>query len=485
MNYLSLSFLLFVAGVILAFYILPKKLRGPVLLCASLVFYGLFDLRYFIFLLFVALTTFLCAFAKGKQKKPLLILCIAVNTALWLAIKVFPWASGYANSLLQLLGLPFALPETLLIVPVGISYYLLQAFSYLIDTHRGTIPPEKKFWKYLLFLSYFPAVVQGPISRYSQLSPQLQHTDRFDPDRFTRSAVRILFGVVKKMVIADGLAIFVNYCFGHWATLQGGTLYLAILCYSFQLYADFSGCVDICLGVSDMLGIRLAENFQSPYLAGSIKEFWSRWHISLSSWLRDYIYIPLGGNRKGTPRKYLNLLLTFCVSGIWHGAGLNFLVWGLLHGIYQIVGEATATLRQRLKGRLGIQPDSLSDRFYKGFLTFHLTAFAWIFFRADGIGHAWNYIYQMFSGFSLWGMFNRAVTDCGLSEQHFVILLVHVAVLLLADRARLKGKLWTDQVHGMHLFLRWAVCLLLVADVLIFGAYGSGYSLAGFLYGGF
>lgn len=485
MNYLSLTFLLFVAGVVLIFYLVPKKLRGPVLLCASLVFYGLFDLRYFLFLLFVALTTFLCALARGRQKKPLLILCIAVNTALWLAIKVFPWASGYANSLLQLLGLPFALPETLLIVPVGISYYMLQAFSYLIDTYRGTVEPEKKFWKYLLFLSYFPAIVQGPISRYSQLSPQLHHTEKFDPDSFTRSAVLILVGVVKKLVIADGLAVFVNYCFGHWATLQGGTLYLGILCYAFQLYADFSGCVDICRGVSGMLGIRLVRNFESPYLAGSEKEFWSRWHISLSTWLRDYIYIPLGGNRKGRLRKYANLAVTFGVSGIWHGAGINFIVWGLLHGAYQIIGDLTATLRRKLKGFLGVQPGSASERFYQVFLTFHLTAFAWIFFRADGIGHAFCYIRQLFSGFSLWGMFNRAVTDSGLSPVNFVILLVHVAALLMADHARLKGKNWVDGIHSMHLFLRWAVCLLLVADVLIFGAYGGGYSIAGFLYGGF
>jgi len=342
MSYLSIKFAAFVMLMMVGFYLFPKKSRWILLLCGSVFFYACFDLKYLPFLLFTALITYLGALTvcKTGKKKLVLTVCIAVNAVLWLAIKEFPWAFTTLNRGLSVLGISAQLPIYSVIVPVGISYFILQAVSYLVDVSRGKTAPEKNFFKYLLFLSWFPAIVQGPISRYDRLMPQLLNRKPYSFENMRDNLVLILFGLVKKMVIADRLGIFVNTVFDRYEDLYGVILYLGAVGYAIQLYTDFSGCVDICRGVSGLFGIELAHNFNRPYLSRSIKEFWGKWHMSLSSWLKDYVYIPLGGNRKGTARKYLNLLITFLISGLWHGAGFNFFLWGGMHAVFQILGSA-------------------------------------------------------------------------------------------------------------------------------------------------
>ena len=358
MNYLSLAFAGFVAFAALLYYIMPKRVRWGVLLLASLTFYGLFDLRYLAFLLFAALSTYGTALliGKGKLKKLWVGLCIFSNAAVWFFIKELPWLLTTAARVID-----FTVPTLPILVPVGISYFTLQAIGYLADVAAGKVQAEKNPLKYLLFLSWFPAIVQGPISRYDQLMPQLLNRSKLSFDNTRESLVLILFGLVKKLVIADRVGILANYCFANYAELQGVILYIGAIAYSLQLYADFSGCVDICRGTSRLFGVELVDNFSRPYGARSIKEFWNRWHISLSTWLKDYIYIPLGGNRKGTFRKHLNILLVFLVSGLWHGAGNHFFVWGIMHAVYQSVGAITLPIRRKIKDKLGITEDSLQS----------------------------------------------------------------------------------------------------------------------------
>lgn len=487
MNYLSLTFAAFVAVLFILYYVVPKKTRGIILLLGSLAFYACYDLRYLLFLLFVAASTFFAALGinRLRRKRLVMLLCIGANAALWFVIKELPWALYTAERLLSVLGVDAALPGLNMLVPVGISYYTLQAIAYLADAAKGKIQPETKFWKYLLFLSWFPAVVQGPISRYDRLMPQLLNDRKYSFDAMRRSLILILFGLVKKMVLADRLAIFVNYCFANQAELQGVILYIGAVFYSIQLYADFSGCVDICRGVSGLFGVDMVQNFRAPYLSGSIKEFWNRWHMSLSGWLRDYIYIPLGGNRKGTARKYINIAVTFFVSGIWHGAGFNFLVWGLLHAAYQIVGDVTANDRARVKRLIGVREGSVSERIYKIVITFNLVAFAWIFFRSDGLMGGMEYVRNMVARPELWVLFDGSLYTHGVSQNHFILLAVHICVLLFVE---LRYPIQDDAAEGLmqlHLILRWVIYLMLIFDVLLFGVYGSGYSLSGFLYGGF
>ena len=486
MSYLSLYFAAFVLAMMVGYYLLPKKVRWIMLLCGSVFFYVCFDWKYLPFLLFSAMSTYFGAIAmKTGRKKLILTGCIGINAAVWLAIKELPWALGTLNRGLSAFGIPVSLPVYSIIVPVGISYYLLQAIGYLVDVSKGKVEPERNFLKYLLFLSWFPAIVQGPISRYERLMPQLLNTKSYTFENMRDNLVLILIGLVKKMVIADRLGIFVNTVFSRFEDLYGVILYLGAVGYAIQLYTDFSGCVDICRGVSGLFGVELVHNFNRPYFSRSIKEFWGKWHMSLSSWLKDYVYIPLGGNRKGTFRKYLNLMITFLVSGLWHGAGFNFFLWGGMHAVFQIVGQSTDGLRRKARKLMGIEEGSLSERIYQTLITFNLVTLAWIVFRAGGLMTGIRYIWHMVSQSAVWMLFDGSLYKFGLSQNYIVFLLLHICVLFAAE---LCSKRQEDVVAGItrqHIFLRWTLYLAMIFDVLLFGVYGSGYDMASFMYGGF
>ena len=487
MSYLSLTFVAFVALLMILYYVVPKKARGVFLLLGSIVFYGLYDLKYFAFLLATAGSTYLAARVMDKvhHKKLLVALVVIFNAGIWFVIKEVPWLAAVLNHTLLRMGIVTDPQQWNWIVPVGISYYTLQAIGYLVDVSKGKIQAEKRFWKYLLFLSWFPAIVQGPISRYDQLMPQLLNEKRYSFDTMRDSLVRILFGLVKKMVIADRLAIFVNTVFKDHLALNGVILYLGAVGYAFQLYLDFSGCVDICRGVSGLFGVELVNNFNRPYLARSIKDFWGKWHMSLSSWLKDYVYIPLGGNRKGTIRKYLNLMITFLVSGLWHGAGYNFFLWGAIHGLYQIFGQSTYGIRCKIKKWIGIEEGSLSERIYQTIITFNLVTLAWIVFRAGNIPTSIQYVTNMFTKANWWVLFDGSLYTFGLSQNYIVFLAAHICGLFALELCTKKQDDVVQTVNGLHLFVRWALYLVLIFDVLLFGVYGSGYDPSSFLYGGF
>lgn len=484
MSYLSFSFALFLFSFAVLFYLVPLSFRPWILLLANMLFYLSFGSAHFLFLLFVAVSTFITAkiISGTKYRKLPFLVCILINAALWFSLKQLPWLIGLGNFFFQT---QLATPEILLFVPIGISYYTLQAVSYLTDVYRRKIDCEHHFGKYLLFLSYFPAIVQGPISRYNQLSPQLSCRTKFDFEQILCNVTLILFGLVKKIVIADRLHIFTDQCFSSFQRLSGLILYLGAVCFAIELYADFSGCVDICRGVSGIFGIDLPQNFFSPYLSGSIQEFWKRWHISLSSWLRDYVYIPLGGNRKGKLRKDLNLILTFLISGIWHGAGVTYGIWALLQAIYQIFGAHTASARAKLKQWLHIQPDSFSDKLFKVAITFHLTVFSWIFFRSESVAFAFQYISNMFSGINLWILFSQDLFSLGLNFFYFNLVFFHVVLLTGVDYLQLRHVNIIQVLRHQHIVIRWIVYFLLIFDLMLFGAYGRGYSVSAFLYGGF
>lgn len=488
MQYLSFAFAFFVILILGLYNLMPQKQRWIVLLCASICFYLSYDARYLVFLLFVALSTFLGArFGRNKRRnRENLWICILANAGLWFVIKGLPWLGNSVNAILGKLWGDFRIPIPSILVPIGISYYVLLAISYVVDVYKKKIEPEKNFWKYLLYLSYFPTIVQGPISKYEQLREQLTAGKRIRYDEFRSNLLLIIFGLIKKMVIADRIAILANYCFANYSELEGVILYLGAVSYSIQLYMDFSGCVDICRGVSAMFGINLIDNFSVPYFAKSIKEFWSRWHISLSTWLKDYIYIPLGGNRKGKIRKHINLSLTFLISGIWHGSGLNYIVWGLLQAVYQIIGEYTYNLRIKIKTYLKIQPNSFSDKLYRTIITFNLTTFAWIFFKSGRFLNAVDYIKRMFAGFEVWKIFDGSLFLEGLSVAQFAIVVANIILITMVDYLRVKRKVYiTDSILKFHIALRWGIYLLLLFDIILFGTYGQGYDMSGFLYGGF
>lgn len=491
MVYLSLNFLVFVLISLTGYYLLPKNNRWLILLLSSVIFYLSYDKRYFIVLLLSTLITYTFARLIEKHKdnkKVFLITCVIINTSIWFFPKSYNWIGLTFNRILSKISLPIQLPIFEFLIPIGISYFILQSIAYVIDVYKGKTTSEKNFFKFFLFISYFPAIVQGPISRYNQLSKTLFNENKFNYYNFCSNLLLIIFGLTKKMVVADRIAIFANYCFNNCTDLSGVILYLGAVAFSIQLYMDFSGCVDLCRGVSGLFGVHLINNFNRPYFSQSIKEFWGRWHISLSSWLKDYVYIPLGGNRKGALRKYANLTVTFLVSGLWHGAGFNFIVWGTLHSLYQISGDfyRQKGIQDKVYSMLKIEKNSISQKIFSTFITFNLVTFAWIIFNSKSLSLAMQYIINMFSGLDGHILFDGTLYNFGIDLIGYIILFLNIAFIFIIEFNQNKKQIgFRENILSMHIVLRWIICIVLIYNVIICGAYGSGFSETSFLYGGF
>ena len=473
MSILGVYFLIFLLAVLAFFYLLPGRARPWVLLIASGVFYLTFDWRYSIFLLFSALTVWFAALQLPKSgpwaKKVWLVLILAANLGVLAGAKYLPWL------LKRTAGL-----ELSWLVPVGISFYTLQLAGYLIDVYRGDAEPQRRFSRFLLFAGFFPLMLQGPISRYNQLEPQLE---RQEPgghiyENITFGAQLMLWGYFKKLVIADRLAIAVNAFYGDWNSFSGAAALIAVVGYSLQIYTDFSGCVDICRGVGQLFGIEIIDNFERPYSAVTIQDFWRRWHKSLSSWFRDYLYIPLGGSRRGTARKYMNLLIVFLVSGLWHGVGVHFLIWGMLHGLLQIGGAVLLPWRKKFVESLHMDWDGrLHLRIQQG-VTFCLVSLVWIFFRAPGTTAAVEVCARLLTG---WNQ-PMSLGMLGLDWKDGIVLAAALGVLLTGSKLQNRGVRVRQAIAERALPVRWSLYLLGFLAVLIFGIYGPGYSEASFIY---
>ena len=479
MNIISVGFLAFVLLVTAVYYLLPLKLRPFWLLAASLFFYIYADIRYLLFLGASILSCYAGALAiqgRARGKKLIFLLVLLFNLGLLACVKFLPYS---LNVLGLLLGRE--LPQPRLLVPLGISFYTLQALSYLIDVYRGEAQGERSLWKFALYMSFFPIIMQGPICRYAQLSPQLSSPHRLDYRQLKFGAQLMLWGFFKKLVIADRAGLLVNQIFDNYEAYAGLSVFVAMCLYTFQLYADFSGCVDISRGVSGMLGISLPDNFRCPLFSQSIQEFWRRWHISLSSWFRDYVYIPLGGNRRGQARKYLNIIVVFALSGLWHGVGINYLFWGLLHGGYQVLGGLSRRPKAALLRRLGVAQDSRALVLLRRLLCFLLVSFAFLFFRAPGLRAGMHMASAMLLGSWLPQLSGGALLTLGLDGADLLVLALALAVLLAVSLIQERQSL-RELISRQRLPLRWTLYLLCLFAVLIFGIYGPGYDSAQFIY---
>lgn len=497
MSLLSLSYGLFLIIGMIVYYSIPKKGQWIVLLLLGMFFYGVNTPKGSVFLLFSIFSSWLygryCdrlerenkSSLQGKnnlseeeirkRKKLTLLVTIGLNVSILLLLKVFiklPFIGGFA---LEKLGM---------FVPLGISFYTLQIITYMVDVYRGKIGPEKNLFRYGLFVSFFPQILQGPIPRFDKLAPQFEKEHKFDYLLFTDSLMLMLWGFFQKMVIADNAAVVVNRVFGEYQTYQGFYVVLAAFLYSIQLYADFSGCVNIAMGSAGLFGIQLDDNFRHPYFSCSIREFWGRWHISLSSFLKEYIYIPLGGNRKGRIRKYVNLLLTFLISGIWHGAGLTFLVWGFLHGMYQMIEDVCKPWLIKLMNKIHVNMENFSFRLLLQIKTFVLVAVAWVFFRADSVKQALFMLKSVVTGWNPYVLLDESFYLLGLGGREFRMLMLSIFVLCLVSFLQERMHL-REVFRKQNLLFQWIVLLLGIFAVLIFGVYGPGYDAAQFIYGNF
>lgn len=396
MSFISLQFLVFFMVVTLWYYQLPnQRLRIALLLAASCYFYMAFVPKYILILGGMIVIDYFAglqiARSKGRSRKSWLILSIIANVGVLAFFKYFNFLLGNIEPLIHWISPGTATPILNIVLPIGLSFHTFQAMSYTIEVYRGNQPPEKDFLTYALYVMFYPQLVAGPIERPQNVLPQLHRFQQYDRNNVREGLARMLWGFFKKVVIADRLGLMVDYCYHHSTTLSSGSLIMGAIFYSIQIYCDFSGYCDIGIGAAKVMGIRLMENFNEPYLANSISTFWTRWHISLSTWFRDYVYIPLGGNKKGEKRRKLNIMIVFLLSGLWHGANWTFVFWGGLHGLM------TAFLPG---GKNGKMAKSLPSRVLFTLINFGVVTLFFVFFRSPTIKDAFHYLHRMFSAAS-------------------------------------------------------------------------------------
>lgn len=494
MQFTSFAFLCFFPAVVLMYYVIPRKLRQLWLLAASYYFYMGWNAQYALLILLSTVTTYLCAVLMGEKddgrhkrgRRRILAVGLVVNLAILVFFKYFYFLYDTADAVMAVFGVRMTAPKLDLLLPVGISFYTFQALGYVLDVYRGTVKPEKNFIRYALFVSFFPQLVAGPIERSGSLLGQLEkmaHEKLWDFDKATRGLLMMLWGFFMKMVIADRAAVLVNQVYDKYYLYSGMALLLAAVLFAVEIYCDFAGYSCIAMGAAMVLGIRLMVNFEAPFFATSISALWRRWHISLSTWFRDYLYIPLGGNRCSRLRKYFNSMVTFAVSGLWHGASWNFVVWGALQGVYIITGDMTRPFRTRLNAFFGVRVKTFGYRFGQAVCTFLLFVFSFIFFRSDTVGDAVYYIQRMFLRFDVWSLFDGSVYHLGLDSREMGVLWVGILILILVDAYYVRKKaLFDSLVKGQCLAVQYVITAVLLVMVIVFGVYGEGYDAAQFIY---
>ncbi len=398
----SFEFLIFFPSVTLLYFVLPHRHRWLMLLLASCLFYMAFIPVYILILLITILIDYFAGIyieeSEGARRKTFLVISIISTCAVLFVFKYFNFFNANFSALAGFLHWNYPVNTLSLILPIGLSFHTFQSLSYVMEVYNRRQKVERNFGIYALYVMFYPQLVAGPIERPQNLLHQFYEEHAFDYRRVTDGLKLMAWGLFKKVVIADRLAVFVNAVYDKPTEYQGVSLIVATVFFSFQIYCDFSGYSDIAIGAAQVMGFKLMDNFNRPYFSKSIAEFWKRWHISLSTWFKDYLYIPMGGNRVPVPRWYLNLFITFLVSGLWHGANWTYIVWGALHGTYLVVGIVTADVRQRVVSVIGLNKWPKVHKYSRVLLTFALVTFAWIFFRAKNIQDAGYIATHLFSG---------------------------------------------------------------------------------------
>lgn len=475
----SLPFLIFFPCIFVLYYALPFRLRKYMLLIASYYFYMCWKPEFIVLILFSTLVDYFCGLGMVRypgRKKWLLAVSLAMNLGLLFFFKYLNFFGETLTALCRAVSIPFSAPTLSIILPVGISFYTFQTLSYTLDVYRGKLEPERDFVTFALFVSFFPQLVAGPIEKAADLLPQLKEEHPFTYENATWGAKLMAWGFFKKMVVADQLAVLiVDPVYQNLGKYEGGALVLATCAFAFQIYCDFGGYSDIARGAARMMGVDLMVNFKSPYFfSHSIGNYWQRNHVSLSRWFTEYVYIPLGGSRKGRVKQYWFTTVTFFLSGLWHGAEWSFVVWGLLQAVYLNLERAFHRGKE--------PPKSPPLHLLAIVTTFALSCFSLIFFRAANIGEALYVVRHL-----LWGIgspvlyVKTALSALNPGMIEAAVLAGALLLLFLFDLADER----TDaiaMVSRWPVAIRWCCYLGLVMIVLVFGVYGPGYDVKAFTY---
>lgn len=491
----SMQFMIFFPVVVLIYYILPPKFRQLWLLISSYYFYACWNAKYIVLIFFSTTITFASGLLlekikgnswnelkKAKYKKLTVAFSFTLNLAVLFYFKYINFAFDILNDIFRITHIELNIPAFDILLPVGISFYTFQALGYTMDVYRGEIQAETNFCQYALFVSFFPQLVAGPIERSGNLLKQLNEPKKFCFEAAREGILLMLWGFFLKIVLADRIAIFVDTIYADYREFPGYYLIVATVLFAFQIYCDFYGYSVIATGTAEILGIHLMENFKAPYLSCSVAEFWRKWHISLTSWFKDYLYIPLGGSRQGKVRKHFNKMVVFLVSGLWHGAEISYVIWGGLNGFYQIIGETLQPIRNKMISLLHLNRNSMGHKILCIAGTFLLVDFSWIFFRADRTMDALGIVRSILTARNPWVLFDGSLYQCGLDSQNFLLLFICLCILIFADFCKTKGIQIRQVILKQDYWFRWLFIAFAVWAILTFGIWGSQYKEANFIY---
>lgn len=482
MSIISIKFVLFVFALLIIYYCIPiLNAQKVILLAANILFYLSFGSQNLILLFTLILLSYICSLVlRKKPGKAALFLSILFCVAPLLLFKYYNFTLSSLDAVLTKYHLPaMPFPALKLLEPLGISFFTFKIISYLCETYKQKLSTKYSLLDYAIYISFFPTITSGPIDAPETFLQQLKERKTYHHRTFMEGCLIALFGFFEKMIVADRLNPIVNHIFGNYSDYTGFPLLITSILYSLQIYLDFSGYTLIVTGIARTMNIHCTSNFEQPYFSTSIQEFWRRWHISLSTWLKNYIYIPLGGNRKGAFRKNINLLATFFVSGIWHGAGWNFIFWGLLHGCYQVIGGLTQAIRSKLKKQLHLA-ETKFEHCIQIIITFLLVNFAWvIFWSSQSLITGLHIIRSMFP---LKHIHFNWLYDTGISHTEINILLGAGIIIWLIDYLRYHQKNLLEKFFNCNIILRYGILYFLIFSVIIMGYYGAGFDSSAFIY---
>ncbi len=504
MSITSMEFLGFILLAAVLYYIIPLRFRWvSLLVCSAVYLYTANDIRLLLVMFIAIVVAYLAGiFLEKKKSKFVLGVSLLFIAGILLYLKEINFFLGIVRMTGVMFGQTWTIPNLQLIAPLGISYYTLNLVSYVLDVYWGVAAAQKNFFKFVLFAGYFPAMVSGPIIRYREIEEQLYAGHKITYQNISFGIQRILWGVFKKLVISERLAIIVNTVYGDYNTYTGLYIFVAIVCFVFQLYTDFSGCIDIVLGVSELFGIILPENFQTPFFSRSASEFWRRWHITLGAWLKDYILYPIlkttlwqkiGQKLKARFGKkaakkipvWLGLFCSWFLIGMWHGGSWNYIFGsGLLWWMLIVLGEACEPIFRWSINKLKINTECFSWRLFQSMRTFGCFAFGLSFFRSyGGLMEGVKLWKSALSTFNPWILFDGSLYNLGLDEKNFRVMLIALVVLGISGimREQIKRPI-REWLAEQNIVFRWGMLLLLVFSIAVFGMYGPGYNAQAFIY---
>lgn len=529
MDFISATFIIFVIILAGIYFITPDRAKWVILLLGSYVFYMASGVKLLFFLLLTTAVTFVSGLVLGninerqkaylkenkekltreqrkevknqasKKKRWVVAAAVLINLGLLIFLKYFNFIGGNINTLFEHIGVDGRVPQLNLLLPLGISFYTLQSIAYIVDLYRGKYQADRNFFKFSLFMSFFPQIVQGPIARYDHLAHQLYEPHKFQYDRVTQGAQLILWGFMKKLILADRLAVPVNLVFDNPDSYQGFILFFAAAGYGLQVYADFSGGMDIARGVAQILGIDLAVNFERPYFSCSISEFWRRWHITLGGWMRDYIFYPLSlskafatlgkrtrkifGNYVGKKLPtFLSMFIVFLLVGVWHGSSWKYVAYGVWNGTIIVSSILLEPYYEKFLKKCKVNTECFSWKFFQMMRTFILCSFGRFFSRGISCMTALSMMKRTITHPNPWVFFDGSFLGLGLEYKDFYVIFAFIIVLLVVGIMQERGVHIREKIAGQNLYFRWLLYIGAVVIVLIYGSYGPGYDAGEFIY---